>query len=351
MRVGSDLASPAGKRLRLSLGLMLMVAGGLLAAAWPKTPPGEARVLRARYLMGTVLEIDAVGRDRTATEEAVATAFREVERAEERLSNWRVESELSRANRQASLRPFPLSPETFASLHAALALAQETEGAFDPTVGAVTEALGLTGQPPDPGRVRSSRQTVGWRKVSLDPANRTLFFEVPGAAIDAGGFGKGEALDRAVAALRKKGVVTARLNFGGQISLLGTGAPEGRKRHFGRVAIAVPDASGRELMSLESPDGSISTSGVSERPGHILDPRTGEAAAFQGSVTVVSDFGLRADALSTALFVLGPHDGLTFADRWGIAALYVVPSNNGFELQASRAFPRSRTLAFSRRVP
>jgi thiamine biosynthesis lipoprotein len=91
-------------------------------------------------------------------------------------------------------------------------------------------------------------------------------------------------------------------------------------------------------------DASVSTSGVSERPGHIVDPRTGAAAPVTGSVTVVSDNGLRADAHTTALFVLGPEAGLELADRHSVAALFAIPRPaGGWDLVASECFPRFTT--------
>jgi thiamine biosynthesis lipoprotein len=288
--------------------------------------------------MGTVLEIEAFGGERKRTEEAVSAAFREVEEVERRLSNWREDSELSRANTVAARAPVALSRETWWSLFRALVLARETQGAFDPTVGAVTEALGLTGAVPDPTRARI--EAVGWRNALLDPASRTLRFAVSGAAIDSGGFAKGEALDRALAALRRRGVRAARLNFGGQIAVAGSATLAGVRARLGRVGVADPRAgSRREIARFNMGDGSVSTSGVSERPGHLLDPRTGVPAPFSGSVTVVADTALRADALSTALFVMGPRVGLAFAEARGVAALYLLPAPTGWTILASRAFP------------
>lgn len=284
----------------------------LLAAGGSDGAP--ARVARVRWEMGTILEIEAVGSERETAERAVAAAFQAVEEVDRRLSNWKPDSELSRAN---TGRPISLSPATWRSLTQAIALARETGGAFDPTVGV------FTGAP-----------TVGWRNVLLDPGTRTVAFGVAGGAIDSGGFGKGEALDRALAELRRRGIATARLNLGGQISILG--------RELGDVSVAEPRAgSDRTLCSFRAEDVSVSTSGISEKSGHIVDPRTGAPPPFAGSVTVVSDTGLRADALSTALFVLGPIAGLEFANRRGIAALFAVPRAGGeWELVASRRFPR-----------
>jgi len=300
------------------------------------------RVTRARSAMGTVLEIDAFGSDRVSTEAAVTASFQAVDEVERRLSNWRADSELSLVN--ASSRPFSLSARTWHSLSLALSLARETDGAFDPTVGAITEALGLTGREPDPRRARP--EAVGWRKARLDARTRTLFFATAGGSIDSGGFGKGEALDYALLELRRHRVGVARLNFGGQISLVGTATAVARREELSEVSVALPRSdSARELCRFSPGDGSVSSSGVSERPGHIVDPSTGLAAPFAGSVTVIADTGTRADALSTALFVLGPKAGISFADRRGIAALFVVPHGQGWDLLPSRQFPRLRRLS------
>ncbi len=302
--------------LRLSLGLIALSTGVAAIVVTARARPSESRVSRVRWEMGTLLEIDAVGADAATTEEAVASAFAAVEAVDRRLSNWRVDSELSRANAAGAGRPVGLSAATWRSLLRAFDVARETEGAFDPTVGVVTGA-----------------RTIGWRNVVLESKGCTIEFEVAGGAIDSGGFGKGEALDRAVVDLRRRGIRAARLNFGGQIAVLG--------HRFGSVSIAEPRlGSRRELCSFRVEDASVSTSGVSEKPGHVIDPRTGAAAPFTGSVTVVADNGLRADALSTALFVLGPEAGLELADRNSIAALFAIPRpTGGWDLVASECFP------------
>jgi thiamine biosynthesis lipoprotein len=298
-----------------------VIGGAVLCGVLACEAPEVFRVTRARAEMGTILEIDAIGPRPEVTEQAVAAAFAAVQDVDRRLSNWRPDSELSRANVAGSGRPIAVSPATWRSLSRAFAVARETDGAFDPTVGAATGA-----------------RTIGWENVVLDSEGCTLTFDVAGGAIDSGGFGKGEALDRAVVELRRRGVVAARLNFAGQISVLGN--------RFGEVSIAEPRAgSRRELCAFRVEDASVSTSGVSERPGHIIDPRTGAAPLFAGSVTVVADNGLRADALSTALFVLGPEAGLELADRRSIAALFAIPRPaGGWDLVASECFPQLTAL-------
>jgi thiamine biosynthesis lipoprotein len=319
------LSNPTSSAFRLRLSLCLIACAALAVAGLAAASRGDGgRVTRARHAMGTLLEIEAIAPDAGAAEAGVAAAFRAVEEVERRLSNWREDSELSLANRSAGAGPTPLSPATHRSLFRALALARETAGTFDPTVG---------------------KAGVGWASAHLDPDARTLFFERPGSSIDSGAFGKGEGLDHAVAALARRGVTAARLNFGGQISLTGTATREARNRNLGEVAVAEPRrGSARELGRFAPGDGSVSTSSQSERPGHIRDPRTSEAVPFRGSVTVVADTGFAADALSTALFVMGPEAGLDFARRRGIAVLYVVPRGKEWRLVASPRFPRLTPL-------
>jgi len=306
-------------RLRLSLCLISLGAVAAAGAAAFSRDASEARVARARYAMGTLLEIEAYAPDLHAVEASVESAFRAIEEVEQRLSNWRPDSELSVANRTALAGPATLTAATYRSLFRALSFARETGGAFDPTVGSAD---------------------IGWENARLDPHEKTLLFAHPGGAIDSGGFGKGEGLDHALAALARHGCTAARLNFGGQVSLTGSSTPVARRLRLDEVAVAEPRAgSSRELGRFSPGDGSVSTSAQSERPGHIRDPRTGGPAPFGGSVTVVADTGFAADALSTALFVLGPQAGIDYADRRGIAALYVIPRGNGWQTVASRRFP------------
>ncbi len=254
----------------------------LLLLAIPVTGRcAELPVTRAQWLMGTVCEIQAWG---PRALEGSSAAFAEIARLERVLSLYREESELSALNREAFRVPFRCSPELWEALSAALSAARESGGAFDPTILPLRKgpsALGL----------------VGHRKLALDSSRRSVRFTLPGMGIDPGGIGKGLALDHAAAALRRAGVRAALINFGGQIYALGSppGAPGWRVRAPGLA---------QELLVK---DASVSTSGDSERPGHILSPFTGLPLRRHRSVTVVAPTGAQADAWSTALFVLHPR--------------------------------------------
>ena len=159
--------------------------------------------------------------------------------------------------------------------------------------------------------------------------------------MDAGSFGKGEALDRLLKENTEGDVWM--VDLGGQILVHGSlpgksGWP---------VAIAHPWQREDALFSIILKAGSLATSGGSERDqivgkrrlGHIVDPRTGKPAPFNGSVSVWHERALTADILSTAMYVMGPEKGLHWADERNIAACYLVPDVKGnVKINPSRAF-------------
>ena len=250
----------------------------LLVAAAPAT---AADVSRVRWTMGTFCSIEASGGP--DADAAVTVAFDEIDRWDRILSLYKPASELNRLNAAAGTGPFRATPELYAQTEAALRLARETGGAFDPTVLPL-ERGGAAALP-----------LVGWSKVRLDPAARTIELPEKGMGLDFGGIGKGWALDRAAEVLRARGTSRARLNFGGQILVLGT--PAGG----GAWTAVIP---GR-AEPLDFRAGSVATSGDSERPGHIVSPFDGRPVRRSVSATAVLPDATSADAWSTALYVLG----------------------------------------------
>ena len=333
----------------LILGLAVLSGEGRAAPGRPSgEPPGPpSTVARARFLMGARLSIVLPAPASEATFEA---AFGEVERLEGVMSNWMDTSEIGRMNSEASAGAFRCSPDLFAAVESALHWAEVTGGAFDPTVEPLVRAYGLRGRE---GRIepvatdsgaaklrneRSShssrpRPPVGWRHVRLVGPERTVEFDQQGVGIDLGGIGKGIALDAAARVLEQRRIDNALLDFGGQI--LALGSPPGRTAW--PVAIADPLVRGRAVEWIEMRDGSVSTSGNSERSiageggpiGHILDPVEQAPATFEGSVTVIAADATSADALSTALFVMGPGRGAVWAEQHRVAVLYLERRHDG----------------------
>ncbi len=316
------------------LGLALAAlasAGGTATGA-----PAPAIVARARYLMGTRLSITLPA---PAPDTAFEAAFAEVARLEDALSNWREASEISRLNAAAAEGPVRCSPDLFGAVRAALHWAEETGGAFDPTVEPLVRAYGLRGAegrlPDGAGSVPAaasdgapgSGAPIGWRHVRIAPDARTIAFDARGVGIDLGGIGKGFALDAAARVLRRRGIRVALLDFGGQV--LAIGSPPGGGGW--PVGIASPEDRERPIAWIAVRDRSVATSSNSERAvagpsgqvGHILDPQRGVPAGYAGSVTIVARDATTADALSTGLFVMGPERGSRWAAARELAVLFL----------------------------
>jgi thiamine biosynthesis lipoprotein len=163
-----------------------------------------------------------------------------------------------------------------------------------------------------PGRVPSGEelfaalQAAGPEAIEVAPRSGSVVRRNEAAWIDAGGFGKGAALR--AAGRRLKGTETSKvlLDLGGQIWATSDADPW-------IVGVAHPERRNEPVAHLRLQGVSVATSGTSERPGHLLDPRTGRPVQAWGSVSVVSGDPVEADVLSTALFVMGPIEGRRWA--------------------------------------
>jgi thiamine biosynthesis lipoprotein len=275
-------------------------------------------------LMGTVITIRIVGDDhqpddhdrRHAASEDALKWFREVEQA---CSRFDSASELRALCRQPG-EAVTVSPLLFEAVRFALAVADETDGAFDPTVGRRMNDRGYnrdyrhgTSMPPD----FACDPTATFRDVQLDAKRQTITLRRP-LLLDLGAAAKGLAIDLAAAALRSRG--NFLIDAGGDLYAAGHNARDQAWtlgiRHPRREALI-------ETVTLS--DASLCTSGDYERGSHLLDPRTGEPANALASVSVVAPSALVADVLATAAFVLGPQAGRALLERHGVEGLLVTP--------------------------
>ena len=259
-----------------------------------------------QVMMGTFVEI--ISPDK----KAAPIVFTEIRIIEKLLSKYNPESEVSQLNKTGQLR---VSPETFYVIKKSKEFWQKSAGAFDITVAPLMDLWGFTERKfsvPDEEKIRETLERVGSDKIILQEENNVIKFGVPGMRIDLGGIAKGYSLDAAAKKLRAAGIKSCLINTGGQIYALGT--------KFGipwKVAIKGP-RSNNFVGYLEIADQSVSTSGDYEqyftkgkaRYSHIINPKTGYPAdSGVVSVTVIAPDGLTADALSTAIFVLGKEKG------------------------------------------
>lgn len=342
--MSSEFLTNRRHRWPLALGALALAAAALLPGAVSSdseiSPAPGVTVERTRILMGTRVRVRVTA---AAREEALAvsdSAFAALRRSEELLSTWREDTELARLNRAPVGQPFRASPRLFDLLSEVWRWSDSVGGAFDPAVGALVDAWDLRGdgRRPGPDALRSARAASGRECFRLEAGARTVTPRCPEAWIDAGGFGKGAALERALRVLERSAAGGALVDAGGQ--LLAVGSPPDRRRW--RIAVAHPERRDEPIGWLAVRDASVATSSLSERSvvvggvarGHVLDPRTGRPAPDWGSVTVVSRDPVAADVLSTALYVLGPEEGLAWARAHGpVPALFL--ETTGQEISAS----------------
>lgn len=279
--------------------------------------------------MGTRVELLLCGDDPVYLRAAGEEALDEIERLEAQLSLYRPDSELSGVNARAARGPVVVEPRFFRLLERVQDLWVATEGAFDPTIAPLMRAWGLrdagreVGELPTPEALAAAREAVGFQHVVLDPGERTVRLLRPGMSLDLGGIGKGYAIERAVELLQEAGVTTALLHAGTS-TVFALGAPPGEDAWT--VAIRDPREPDKKepylarvrlrdrALSVSAPHGKAITVG-NRRIYHVLDPRRGEPVEGARLAALVTASPTDADALSTALLVLG-SDGAALARRY-----------------------------------
>jgi len=288
---------------------------------------GPALVERNAHLMGTRVRLLTWDESRGDGLARLERALTTLEDAEAELSTWRDDSAITALNRSPVGTPWPASP-AICRMFAVLSEWQSSSGgAFDPSIGRLIQAWDVhgDGRIPSPGDLAHARASSGFRHLDFD-AVRCIITRRADVTIDVGAFGKGEALDRLEQRLGDKPWM---VDFGGQVAVHGVLPGRGEWP----VAIGHPLDRQRAHVEVALREGSLSTSAGSERDlfvggrriTHILDPRLGGPVTFRGSVTVWHRSALVADILSTALFVMGPDEGLRWAASRGIAACYLIP--------------------------
>lgn len=297
----------------LRSGLLLTVT---LTAAVGQTP---TRLSFSHAAMGTEFVIVMFTDDVAAGDRAAAAAFARIDALDTILSDYLPMSEVSRLARTAGLgSATAVSDDLWAVLWQSRRWSVRTGGAFDVTVGPLSR-LGRwsarRGIRPPPERLAEARAAVGVEQLVLDPASHTVRLVGPKMRLDFGGIGKGYAADEALAVLRDHGVTRALIDAGGDLVI--GGAPPGKAGW--RVAIpALADGTlGTRVVALK--ETAVATSGDQfrhvwvdgRRVSHIVDPDQGTGLTERRIVTVVSGRGTDADALATAVSVLGRARGLT----------------------------------------
>ena len=271
--------------------------------------------------MGTELMHRAYGR---LARRAIRAAQREALRLERLLSRFDQRSEISRINRCAGQSCVKVSRETFSLLKTAQEISFLSGGAFDITIGPLVKLWDYkhAASAPDAAAIQAALSLVGFGNLALCAQSCTAGLAQAGQVIDLGGIGKGYASDRAIAVFQRYGIASAFTNIGGNVSTLGA-KPDGTPW---QVGILHPRQEDSILGTVGVCGQAVVTSGdyeryFTDREGnrwhHIINPATGyPAQSGIISATVVADSALQADALSTALFVLGMEKGRKLLDHY-----------------------------------
>ena len=291
----------------------------LLTAACGAPTVGDVGPSQAFFAMDTLMTISLA----EGTDDDLTAAVQLINELDAALTRSQGDSPISLVNAAAGSGTLTYVPEeTYDAVCRALELAERTKGAFDPTVAPLLDLWGFSGSSPavpQESAMDALLPLVDWQSVACTqtPDGCGILLQQAGMGLDLGGIGKGYAAGKVTQLLKERGVTSALLDLGGNVTALGS------KKDGGSWNIAVQDPRNDNAYLCIFPleDATASTSGAYERffeengirYGHILDPETG-CPADSGllSVTVVCADPAVADALSTALFVMGAEDALDF---------------------------------------
>ncbi|MDP6979666.1 MAG: FAD:protein FMN transferase [Myxococcota bacterium] len=295
----------------------LLASTLLIAKVGLAERPPDAELIRVERhvgVMGTDLQIKVLGRDRARLEAAVDAADRELRRVEDMMTDWRP-SPLTRLNDAAGQGPFDVPAELAAIVARAIEVSRITEGAFDVTYAGVGRLWDFKAKPPripDRKQIEAGLRLVGSSRLEVDPERHAVALP-RGMRVGLGGIAKGYGVDRAMQVLLDLGIEHAIVNAGGDLKALGRNGDAPWE-----IAVKHPRDPEHVIAVLRVSNTAMVTSGDYERffehegrrYHHILDPRTGYPSEGAMSATVIAPHAELADALATALCVMGPERGL-----------------------------------------
>ena len=284
---------------------------------------------QSTFALGTVCTVNAFS---DGTQSLYDLIFLRLRQIDSQFSVTNTESDISRINDAAGIQAVPVSDEVFFVIQKALEYARATDGAFDPTVGALVRLWGFTTDfphVPEQTEIADALLLTDYRKVMLDEKEKSVYLAQKGMALDLGGIVKGYAADQIACILREKHIDRAVIDLGGNVYVFGK-KKDGSEWRVGIKNPLEPEASPFRVLSVT--ECAVVTSGTYERffeqnghrYHHIINPRTGwPAESDLLSVTVIDSSSLEADALSTALFVLGQESGTMLAEKLHVRTVFV----------------------------
>jgi thiamine biosynthesis lipoprotein len=269
-------------------------------------------------LMGNHFEFSAVSSDETKANECIELAIQEVRRLEQLLTTFDESSQTNRINSAAGIEAVRVDKEVFDLIDRSLKISALTQGAFDITYGSIDKSLWnfdtTMNALPDQAKAKSMVRLINYRHVILNRSEETVYLRDRGMRIGFGGIGKGYAAECGKAIMVKHGIKSGIVNAAGDLTVWGTqssGQPW-------TIGVADPDRKNLPFATMTLSDMSVATSGNYEKYAiidgrkysHTIDPRTGYPVQGIKSVTIICRNAEIADAMATAVMVMGIKAGL-----------------------------------------
>jgi thiamine biosynthesis lipoprotein len=271
------------------------------------------------------------------------------------MSTYMPDSEISRFNASPTTDWHTVSEEFCVSVMHAQALSLLTDGSFDITVGPLVNLWGfgpgdIIDEPPADELISATMNLVGYEHLQADCARPALRKDIAELYLDMSAFGKGFAVDQIAERLEADGFNDYLVEIGGELRLAGHNS-SGEKWAIGIEVPLIDQRRPHTVIRLT--DTAVATSGDyrnyfevnGKRYSHTIDTRTGRPVTHSlASVTVIDDSAYRADALATALLVMGPDKGMELATKEHLAVLFLLRDADSIDERATPAFEELRSI-------
>lgn len=322
------------------LSCLLAVTIGVLIAIWIPYSAGRSdqpKYETTGFAMGTYMQQTLYGGESDDRTQAASAAIQAVSDLQGKISWRETDSDIQTLNNSAGNQEVAISEDTASILKLALELAEQTDGAYDPTVLPLSLLWNFdegADKVPDKASIEEHRQYVDYTTLQVND-NGTAFLTEKHSAVDLGAIGKGAACDAAIEAYAQSNVTSGVVAVGGSVGIYGTKA-DGSKWNIG-IRNPNSDNASASMGTLSIDGGFVSTSGTYERTftedgvtyHHILNPKTGYPAdSGLVSVTVHCDNGALSDALSTACILLGVERSQALLASYGADAVFITQEND-----------------------
>ncbi|KMT23237.1 FAD:protein FMN transferase [Clostridium cylindrosporum] len=277
-------------------------------------------IVREFYVLGTIIKLTVYGKN---AEKAIEEAIERLQEIDDKMSVFKNYSDISNVNANAGILPQKVDIDTYFVIKKAVEYSELSGGAFDPTIRPLMDLWGFgkgKGQVPGKYIIKEKLNFVNYKNIILNKEDHTVMLKNKGQAIDFGGIAKGYAADEVKNIFLRNSIKHALIDLGGNLFVLGKKID----KTFWNIGIQHPlRMRGEYVGVINAANKSIVTSGNYERYfmvdgkrfHHILDPRTGYPSENGViSATIVSDFSIDGDALSTCLYVMGANEGIKFLE-------------------------------------